>query len=291
MAATVLAVAVDGVLAIRWDDPKVVDDRAARVAVAADVRGLRPGERGGPDATVVRPDATDTAPADPAEGATTGSTATSRASSQATSTTVAGRRTPSIQPGALRAPTPGRYPIRVVSGGQAVEGELVIDDQQWQRRSLGSDGGTAQQLTWTADGAILAASGQPGDDGACRWEGPAVAVPSDLRDGRRWSSRTICRSEIGGRPVRVVRRESARVSKRARTQLAGRTVDTWVIEREIALTIEAETFMTTSVSISTELFVPDLGLAVYHTSRTDVPLPDGTTRSVYASEEVLDLPR
>jgi hypothetical protein len=44
------------------------------------------------------------------------------------------------------------------------------------------------------------------------------------------------------------------------------------------------------VSISTELFAPELGIPVYSTSRTDVPLPDGGTNAVYASEEVLGLP-
>jgi hypothetical protein len=117
-----------------------------------------------------------------------------------------------------------------------------------------------------------------------------VSVPSDLRDGRTWSSRVTCESEVDDNEVKVVRLEEAKVTKRARTQLAGRSLDTWVIERRISVTIRAEDFTTTSVSISTELFAPELGIPVYSTSRTDVPLPDGGTNAVYASEEVLGLP-
>ena len=90
--------------------------------------------------------------------------------------------------------------------------------------------------------------------------------------------------------MRVVRREQAAVTKRARTQVGGRSLDTWVIEREVALTIEAETFTTTTVSVSTELFAPELGLAVFQTTRVDVPMPDGQVRSAQTSEELLALP-
>ena len=298
--AVVVALGADGVLALRWDEPRDLDQSEARVATVADVVGLRPGSGGSSSSSsddgdeVVTSDVADAAAQlaegiDPLDVASMPDGVTTTGDTTPT-TVAAGAPTASIQPGPLQAPTPGSYPIRVVSGGKAVDGVLVVDGEQWQRRSIGSEAGPAQQLTWTERGAILAASGEPGEDGSCRWEGPAVAVPSDLRDGRKWSSRTICSSEIGGAPVRVVRREAARVSKRARTQLGGRSLDTWVIEREIALTIEAETFSSTTVSISTELFSPELGLAVYQTSRTDIPLPDGTVRSAFASEEIVGLP-
>jgi hypothetical protein len=292
--AFVVTVAVDAVLAVRWDDPTARLTRDQGVAAVADISRPRPGSaRPRPASASAR------GPADVAlelvEGAGEGegpptSDATTPTGPAATSSSAPPERAPTVQPGPLRPPAPGSYPIRFVSSGEAMDGILVIDDEHWQRRRVGSEVRSVQQLTWGDRGAVLAASGEPGEDGSCRWDGPAVAVPNDLGEGRSWSSRTTCRSEVAGAPVRVVRREQARVSKRARTQLDGRTVDTWVIDREIALTIEAETFTTTSVSISTELFSPDLGLAVYQTSRTDVPMPDGTVRSVYASEEVLSLP-
>lgn len=138
--------------------------------------------------------------------------------------------------------------------------------------------------------AQLVASGDPRTDGACGWDGRSTSVPHDLKDGKTWSSRITCDSTVNKQPVKVVRVEQAAVTKRARTQLAGRSVDTWLIERRISVTIKAEDFTTTSDSLSTELFAPGLGIAVYSTSRTDVPLPDGTTRPAYASEEVLGLP-
>jgi hypothetical protein len=286
--AFVLAVGVDAVLAVRWDEPPADRARDQGVVAVADVRDLRPGTappRGDADATATRGPA-DVA-LDLAAGGEVDVPTSTTASAAAPTTTVAAARVPTIQPGPLRVPAAGSYPIRFTGSGRSTDGTLVIDDDQWQRRSIGSEVRSVQQLSWGDRGAVLAASGEPGADGSCRWEGPAVAVPSDLRDGRTWSSRTTCRSEVAGAPVRVVRREQAQVTKRARTQVGGRTVDSWVIDREVALTIEAETFTTTSVSISTELFAPELGLAVYQTSRTDVPMPDGTIRSSYASEELL----
>jgi hypothetical protein len=196
-----------------------------------------------------------------------------------------------VLPVALAAPKPGRYPIKVVSSGTEASGTLVVTSDGWQRRGLGAAGSArTEQLAWSDAGARLVASGEPGSDGACTWEGRSTSVPSDLRDGRTWSSRVTCDSTVGSQGVKVVRVETATVSKRARTQLGGRTLDTWVIDRRITVTIRAQEVTTTSVSISTELFAPGLGIAIYSTSRTDVPLPDGSTRPVYASEEVLSVP-
>ena len=63
-----------------------------------------------------------------------------------------------------------------------------------------------------------------------------------------------------------------------------------MIERHLTITIRSADVTTTSDALSDELFAPSLSLAVYRASRTDVPLPDGTTRSVYASEELLGRP-
>ena len=67
----------------------------------------------------------------------------------------------------------------------------------------------------------------------------------------------------------------------------GSTVDTWVIDRRVVLTYRGQGVSTVSDATSTELFAPDLGLPVFQMSRTQLPQPDGTVRTVEASEELL----
>jgi hypothetical protein len=145
----------------------------------------------------------------------------------------------------------------------------------------------AELLVWDRDGALLASSGEPGADGSCDWDHEALEVPTDLAAGRTWSSRVACDATISGRPVHLERIETAEVEGKARTQLAGGSIDTWVIDRRVVLSIEGKGISTVTDATSTELFAPDLGLAVFTASRTKVPQPDGSVRTVEASEELL----
>ena len=142
-----------------------------------------------------------------------------------------------------------------------------VDPEQWQRREVGGDA-RVENLVWTPQGATLFASGEPGADGACRWDHQAVQVPSDLSEGRTWSSKVGCDSTISGRAVHLERVETAEVRQRARTHIDGVAVDTWVIDRRVVLTIDGKGISTVSDATSTELFAPDLGLPVFQMSRT-----------------------
>jgi hypothetical protein len=206
--------------------------------------------------------------------------------SSASSTSAGSAGGPPIVPGALHRPKPGTYAIEVRSGGTSTRGTLAVDPEQWQRRAVGGDR-RAALVVWDRDGAKLASSGEPGADGACDWDQEALEVPADLAVGRTWSSRVTCTSTISGRSVHLERIETAEVEGKARTTLDGGTIDTWVIDRRVVLSIEGKGISTVTDATSTELFAPDLGLPVFSASHTKVPQADGSTRTVDASEELL----
>ena len=285
------------VLAVRWDQPSVA--RARTVAAVAPVAGttgsagaLASGDGAAPTVTTASASSASASTSTSSAGgpSTSGRAGSGSPPSSPTTTTVAtaAPRAPSIHPGALHRPAAGRYAIRVIVGDQTTDGSLVVDPEQWQRRAVGGDA-RVENLVWTSQGATLFASGEPGADGACRWDHQPLQVPADLAEGRSWSSKAGCDSTISGRAVHLTRIETAAVRQRARTHIDGVTVDTWVIDRRVVLSIEGKGISTISDATSTELFAPDLGLPVFQMSRTQVPQPDGTVRTVEASEELLHL--
>ncbi len=191
-----------------------------------------------------------------------------------------------IDPGALVAPTPGTYPTRVVVNGSETSGTLAIASDQVQRRST-SSATRVDALAWTAAGAALVANGEPGQPGSCQWSVPALSVPTELAEGRTWSSDVTCSTTAAGQRVDVQREEWASVTHRARTTVARAPVDTWIIERHVLLTVRADRFTSVTESASSELFAPSLGVPVYVASRTDIPQADGSIESVLESEELL----
>jgi hypothetical protein len=279
----VLALLALAVLAVRWDDPG-----AAIVAIRST---SAPAAASAPPVTTISA-ASDTAASDGATSTSTSSTIPPRTSGatsarRATAASSAAAARPAISPAALHRPKPGAYAIEVRSGGTGTRGTLIVDPEQWQRRAVGDDR-RSELLVWDRDGALLASSGAPGADGACEWDHEALEVPFDLAAGRAWSSRATCDSTIRGRVVHLERIETAEVEGTARTKLDGGTIDTWVIDRRVVLSIVGEGISTVTDATSTELFAPDLGLSVFTASRTKVPQPDGSTQTVDATEELLE---
>jgi hypothetical protein len=270
-----------GALAVRWDDPGVLLTADPQPVAAASAS----------EAPVVS--SSTTAPSTLAStSSTTGASLPRSAavrtgrSSGATATTTAVGAVADIRPGVLHRPAPGTYAIRVVEGGTTTDGTLTVDAEQWQRRVVGGDR-RVELLVWALPGATLASSGEPGTDGACDWDHQVLEVPTDLAEGRAWSSQTACSSTISGRAVRIERLETAEVRTRARTQLGGSPIDTWVIDRRVVVSIQGTGISTITDATSTELFAPDLGLSVFQASTTKVPQPDGSVQTVEASEELL----
>jgi hypothetical protein len=263
------------VLAVRWDRP----GPAATAAVASS-----------PSTSSTASTAVARSPGSPTSAPSSTTTTTGHGGAHhgaaRTTTTTPPASSPTIHPGALHRPKAGTYAIDVTSGGSKTRGTLSVTADQWQRRVVGDDR-RAELLVWDRGGARLASSGEPGADGACDWDEQALAVPTDLAEGRTWSSRVTCDSTISGRAVHLERIETAAVSRRARTHVDGASVDTWVIERRVLLSIEGRGISTVTDATSTELFAPELGLPVFTASRTKVPQPDGTVRTVDASEELL----
>ena len=236
---------------------------------------------GGPAPTTVAPSTTSAPPATTAT--TTPRVSRSSAPTTTTTMTTTGPVAP-IDPGPLLAPTPGTYSMKVTVNGTEADGVLRVRSDGTEVRDLPT-GTQVDVLQWDDRGAELVRSG--GYDATCAWTPPVVVVPAALREGASWSSTTTCTRPTDDGTATITREETAEVTQRARTIYGDGTVDTWLIQRHLLLTVQTERYTSVTEEASSELFAPSLGLPVYRASRTDIPQADGTVESVLMAQELL----
>lgn len=200
-----------------------------------------------------------------------------------TTTTVP--RQPVIQPGLLRPPHFGTYPIHVVTNGQSADGTLYVGRDGTQRVVVGQ-AKRATKLRWSATEGDLVRTGEASGDGSCSWNPAAVLIAPNLTEGRSWSSDVTCVTSAGPDTLTIRRQETAKVSRRVRTQVSGQPLDAWLIERHIVTTSRSPGVIAVTEEAVSELFAPQIGLSVYSLSRTDVPRADGGVDSVVESIEL-----
>ena len=192
---------------------------------------------------------------------------------------------PVIQPGPLQAPRYGTYDIHVVTNDKEEAGTLYVGRDGSQRLTVGA-AKRASRLRWTAKQGDLLRTGEAKGDGSCEWSPPAVMVASNLTEGRTWSSDVTCITSAGDATLIVRRQESAKVTRRVRTQVAGEQFDAWLIERHIITTSRGSGVTLVTEEAASELFAPKIGLAVYALRRTDVPRADGGVDSILEAIEL-----
>ena len=201
-----------------------------------------------------------------------------------TTTTTTGVRGPTILPGPLRTPHYGTYAVRTVANDQPATGTLYVGRDGTQRLMVNHAARTTK-LRWSTQGELLR-SGDGRSEGSCNWTPPAIVIATALTEGRRWSTTVRCTSQVGEITTTVTRQESAKVTQRVRTDIDGKPIDTWMIERHVVATQHADGTTVVIEEASTELFAPSIGMAVYKLSRTDFPRADGTVESVLESIEL-----
>lgn len=196
----------------------------------------------------------------------------------ATTTTI-----PLIDPGPVSPPRAGAYPVRVTTNGVPSEGTLTIAADGTQRVDFGTN--RVARLRWTPTGGQLLRTGEAKGDNSCWWNPTPMFIPSVLKEGRTWSSDVTCVTSLGSDTLTIRRQETAKVTRRVRTQIGTERLDAWLIERRIVTTSRG---MTTSVmeEATTELFAPRIGLNVYTLRRIDVPGARGGLDSITESVEL-----
>jgi hypothetical protein len=211
---------------------------AGRASMAADAEEGA-GAEAGPSETP--PPAAGSVPA--ADGATGASTAPGAAASAPTTLAppdpALGAPT---DPGPPVPPRAGRYRYRTTGGDEGgSESTTTVEDRgrdgETTRLSITTAGGqltSVNDVEWRADGvrtlrSTLSFNGQQTD---CDWEPDIVEAVYPLAPGATWSADSRC--EIRGftpTPIVLERTSRSKVVELRRAELAGTTVDVWVIER------------------------------------------------------------
>lgn len=157
--------------------------------------------------------------------------------------------------------TKGRYSYSAAreEGGEVRQTVTEVEDEVT----------TTLSFAWRADGLYLRAANEDGE--GCNMEPDVLLVPSALTIGRQWKIDSSC--TVAGEPIRL--QATSRLARTERITVAGRQVDTYVIETKIAEDEENEGLT------SLQFFSPERGLVV----RDDTTYDDGTTET----EELLNL--
>jgi hypothetical protein len=198
----------------------------------------------------------------------------------------------SIRPGPVQRSPLGTYGLRVDIDGSVSTGTYRVSpgptaDAELHRTDAA--GAAAQEVRSFAFGAAASvASG--GSAPSCTWSPPFLLLPAQVQPGTLWQADSSCDTQSGGQAVHQQRSMRAEVLGAARTTVQGRALDTWVIQR-----IEVDTERIGGVAVesqrtTSELFAPQLGMAVYAVSRTAIPNPDGSTFYTAEAIEITSLP-
>lgn len=157
--------------------------------------------------------------------------------------------------------TKGRYTYSAAreEGGDLRQTVVEVED----------DVTTTFSFAWRADGLYIRAVDEEGE--GCNMEPDVLLVPSPLTVGRQWKIDSSC--TVAGETVRL--QATSRVVRTERITVAGRQVDTYLVETKIAEDEETEGLT------SLQFFSPELGLVV----REDTTYDDGTKET----DELLNL--
>lgn len=145
-------------------------------------------------------------------------------------------------PGPPVPPRPGRYRYRTTGGEDGgSESTTTVEDRgrdgDATRLSITTTGGqltSTNEVVWRADGvrtlrSTLSFNGQQAE---CDWEPDIVEAVYPLLPGATWSAESRC--EVRGltpAPIVLERASSSTVVELRRVEVAGATIDVWVIER------------------------------------------------------------
>lgn len=147
-----------------------------------------------------------------------------------------------VDPGAPVSPRPGRYRYRTTGGDDGgSESTTTVEgrgrDGDATMLSVTTTGGqltSTNEVVWRADGvrtlrSTLSFNGQQAE---CDWEPDIVEAVYPLQAGATWSAESRC--EVRGltpAPIVLERASSSTVVELRRVEVAGATIDVWVIER------------------------------------------------------------
>jgi hypothetical protein len=141
-------------------------------------------------------------------------------------------------------------------------------------------GSESNRYTWNpATGVSVSSTTLSGGSGSvqCNWTPDISQYVFSIHQGSSWSSLSHCSTTIAGTPATATYDDQATVSGYQPIQVAGQTLNTWVIHRKAVLTAKSATFDLTINTLSTEYFDPANG-------ETPRELTDTTTSGSYAGK-------
>lgn len=191
------------------------------------------------------------------------------------------------------APKPGQYRYRYsTSGGRSEprseEQVLKIEDlevsasQVRQSMTLDAKGGSGrQEVVWRSDGNyLMKEGGKSGEtEVECDWEPDILNRKLPLAKGAEWSYDTTCTFTIQGVNGNRHRTGKARVTDRRRVDVAGQSVDAFVIDQTFTETASFGEFTANTESSSTDYFSAEHGLSVKSVGKTKTTVAAQTRES------------
>lgn len=150
-----------------------------------------------------------------------------------------------------------------------------------QTLTISSPQGSEQNdYTWNpATGVTVSSTKLSGQQGSvtCNWNPGIAQYVLPIHDGASWSSLSNCTTSLAGAPATASYDNKATVSGSQQIQVAGQTLNTWVIHRTTVFKAKSATIDLTITTVSTEYFAPSDG-------ETPKEITDTTTAGTYAGK-------
>ena len=138
-------------------------------------------------------------------------------------------------------------------------------------------GSEQNDYTWDpATGVMVSSTTLSGEQGSvsCSWKPDIIQFSFALRNGASWNSLSNCTTTVAKTPATATYSNKAQVTGYQAIQIAGQTVNTWIIDRTTVLTLKSATFDLKITTVSAEYFAPADG-------ETPKELTDTTTSGTY----------
>ena len=134
-----------------------------------------------------------------------------------------------------------------------------------------SQGSEQNDYTWNpATGVTVSSTTLSGQSGSvtCNWKPDITQYVLAIHNGASWSSLSNCTTTLAGAPATASYSNKASVNGFQAIQVAGQTVNTWVIDRTTVFKAKSATFDLSITTISVEYFDPSNGETPKQTTDT-----------------------
>lgn len=148
------------------------------------------------------------------------------------------------------------------SSGSVYDQTLTISSPQ---------GSEQNAYTWNpASGVTVSSTTLSGEQGSitCNWKPGISQYVLPIHDGASWSSVSNCSTSLAGAPATASYTNKATVEGSQQIQVAGETLDTWVIHRTTVFKAKSATFDLTITTVGVEYFAPSDGETPKETTDT-----------------------